>query len=310
MKTFKLDGVEYRFPQSFEECDALQVGNILSYQMAASAASTSLSKRNSASTSLTSTSLSNRASALIELKIGLFCLISGVDVKIVGLLTALQLGRLLRLQHWCYDAKVVGRPFASTSLSDRVSASVSDSIDLVLPKVGFGDTSAIEFSVSNVFYLAFCRPENPNADALFNLVATLCRPVRKDLEAFRNSRDWNGDEREPYNDAVATERAKFLKANMHRGIAIAILQYFEGMNNEFWKRYDVLTGASDDVPLYQNGEGQITMLMEIAETGVFGKFEDVCQQRVHTVYMFLRDKKLKADKAEIEQKLNDNYSDD
>lgn len=276
MKHFRLNKVAYTLPNSLADCTTDQFGHIFSTQMALLLIKSPVDS--------------------ISIKIGLLSLLSGIPTKILDKLTQLQLARLLQEIAWCYKVKVEKKPF---------NLFECEGLKYYLPKPNFGNTSAIELATCNIYYMAFTRKNNPNFDALWNIVATLCRPVRKDVAKFRNSKDWNGDEREEYNTTLADERAEIFKKKLNMGLAIAILQYFELMNNVFWKKHEDLLGESSEIQMYLNGEGQITMLMEIAELGSFGDFENVCKQPVHTIWMFLKDKKLKADKAERELQLQE-----
>jgi hypothetical protein len=70
----------------------------------------------------------------------------------------------------------------------------------------------VDVAWANMQYLAFANPEEPNLDALDELLATMCRPARNDLHEFQQSKDWDGDIREPYNGQRVKARARNLKA--------------------------------------------------------------------------------------------------
>lgn len=200
--------------------------------------------------------------------------------------------RLARLTSWIWIQKEIKKkPFGYFDFQG---------IRYIIPDPGYSNTSAIEIAMANIQYMAFGRKKNPNVKAIYQLVATLCRPERKDLEAFKASTEWNGDIREEYNTVIAQERAKaFEKGNLPAGVVMGMLYYFEWMNSSFLKQYrDVYSGDDgDEEPLYENGEGLVTTLMEVAKSGTFGDFEKVCRQNGHTVWIFLKDNNLKIKRA-------------
>ncbi|PMD97669.1 hypothetical protein BWI97_08655 [Siphonobacter sp. BAB-5405] len=199
--------------------------------------------------------------------------------------------RLARLTSWIWKQKEIKKkPFTSFLFQE---------VKYILPDPGYANTSAIEIAMANIQYLAFGRKKNPNVKAIYQLVATLCRPERKDLQAFKTSTEWNGDIREEYNTVIAQERAsQFEKGNLPAGVVMGMLYYFEWMNSNFLKQYrDVYSDDdSEEEPLYQNGEGLITTLMEVAKSGTFGDFEKVCKQNGHTIWIFLKDSSMKIKK--------------
>ncbi|MDR6195168.1 hypothetical protein [Siphonobacter sp. SORGH_AS_0500] len=200
--------------------------------------------------------------------------------------------RLAKLSSWIWQQSVVKKK--------PLDFFEFQGVTYHLPQPGFADTTAIEIAMANIQYIAFCRKENPNPKAIFQIISTLCRPVRKDLSEFKASPEWNGDEREEYNTVIAQERAKsFETGELPVGVVMAVLYYFEWMNGSFLKQYkDVYNeDDEDDEPLYKHGEGLVTTLMEVAKTGTFGDFDKVCKQNGHTVWIFLRDSNLKIKRA-------------
>ena len=141
-------------------------------------------------------------------------------------------------------------------------------------------------------------------------LATIARPARPDLETFRNSTDWTGDVREPYNQILAQERAKIFEAHLPFGLAFALLHYWEHTNSTFLKRYEKLfDGDGDDSPpVFKNGRGMLALLEEVAELNVFGNIKTVYEQNVHNVFMFLEHKKTKVEQAEKAQREADRHN--
>ncbi|MCU0336345.1 MAG: hypothetical protein MUF12_00650 [Sediminibacterium sp.] len=148
---------------------------------------------------------------------------------------------------------------------------------------GFSDSDAVDIAWANLQYISFAHPENRNVEAVYELIATLCRPERPDIESFKHSADWDGDIREIYNAQRTKERAKIFK-DLPMGITIAILQYFEAQNRVFLETYAQMFGDDGSEPRYDNGMGWVTMLMNVADKGTFGNFNDVCHQNVHLIW--------------------------
>lgn len=272
MKLFSLDTTPYQMPESFEECSQTQVSGILSFQVQFKDA--------------------RSASDRVFLKLGLLQLLANIKAKQLNQLMPYQLQELFRLFSWVFDAKIQAKPFDFFLFKNQL---------FLLPEPNFANTSAIELAMSNIYYLAFSRQ---NTFALNSLVATLCRPERNDLKSFRSSKEWNGDPRAEYNSVIADENATAFSNDLDFGTKYAILQYFELMNNAFWKKYEDILGGDEEEQLYKNGEGQITLLMGIGETGAFGDFDKVCRTNVHTIWMHVKDKQLKVEQAEREFERN------
>jgi hypothetical protein len=273
MRRFLVDKKDYFTPRGFDECTTEQVGMVVAYQLGLQ--------------------VFESAKERTQSKVALLCALSKFPQSILQKLTAGQVQRMLSMIAWCKHAKITDRrPFASFTFQKMV---------YVLPAANLADTAAIELAMCTIFDLAFTRTEHKNIDAIFSILGTVCRPARKDLKAFQESEKWSGDTRQAPNTTAAEQRAAAFK-EMPYGVAIAIYMYWSAMVTKFWKRHDDLLEETDEIPMYQNGEGQVTMLMDVAEMGTFGNFEAVCEQNVHTIYLFLKDKKKKAERLEQMQK--------
>lgn len=199
-----------------------------------------------------------------------------------------QWHKLQQIADFAFTEKIVERPFENFVHLDT---------EYLVFQEGFADTDAVDMAWANMQYLAFVNPDAPNTDALDELIATLCRPRRRDLKAFRESKEWDGDEREVYNGQRVKARAKELKT-LSLGLKIAILQYFEAQNSMFLENYAQMLGDDGREPRYGNGMGWVTMLMSVAEKGTFGNFENVCYQNVHLIWTKCMDDTLDAKEQE------------
>lgn len=211
------------------------------------------------------------------------------DTELFTLLTSIQ---------WSFGTKLDCQPFASFRLGGR---------RYYLPKPKFADTTAGEVSLGNMYYLAMSNPQAPNPEMLYWLAATFCRPRRLGWWFRTFSKDYDGDDREPFNSIRTERRAEKFK-KLKTGVLIAVLQYFEYLNNEFVLRYtDVFEGDPGMKPLFQHGEGWLALLEDVAESAPFGNYEEVFAKNVHTVWLYLRHKKIKADREaeEYEEAMED-----
>ena len=272
MKKVTIEGQTWQVPTAWEECTGEQIQRLLGLQLI----------ELDEAEPIGATRLKDIA--LAELL--------PLPAEVLIDLTAEQRWNLGRLTRWIWKQRVSKKPFDSFT----VDGPDGKPMTYLLPDDNFSNTTAIEIAMANIHYLGFTRPENRNPKAVLSLLATLCRPQRKDLKAFRQSVDWTGDRREEYNTILADERAGTFD-QLQIGTVMAITQYFEAMNRRFLQVYkDVYEpdpNADDEAPLYQNGEGLITTLMDVAKTGTFGDFDKVCKQNGHTIWLYLRDNNLK-----------------
>ncbi|GAB3892432.1 hypothetical protein GCM10028803_05250 [Larkinella knui] len=272
MKNIQIGTKSFTMPEGWAECTPEQIQALLPLQL------------------VDPDTTSPGSSAL--LKFAAAKMLLSASEKLLEQLNASQKWRLMRLASWVFTTKIQAKPFDSFTF---------DGITYLLPEGGFSNTSAIEIAMANINYIAYVRKDQPVIHAVFQLVATLCRPIRPDAQTFKSSTDWNGDLRELYNTVLSDERAKvFQEKNLPIGVVMAILQYFEFTNNRFLEGYKLAYEPSEDqdeAPLYENGEGLVTTFMDIAKLGVFGDFENVCKQNGHTVWLFLRDNNLKIKRA-------------
>lgn len=275
MKTFWLNNRKCEMPQSWSECTPTQIVNGLMAQLKCLA--------------------ETRPERKAHWQIMMIRALAKAPGTMLNLLTGEQVQALLRMCDWAFTSKLKHRPFESFKCND---------VEYFLPAENFADTTAVELAMASIYYLQFSSPNRPNTRAGLQLMATLCRPKRRDYEAFRASTDWNGDVREEYNQALAEERVD-LFGTLPLGYLIALLQYFEHMHTKFLERYGEVFGSKDDdsdkEPLYKNGEGWIAILEEVAEIGSHGTFKQVCAENCHTIFLFLKHRTARQERIRQEQ---------
>ncbi len=205
-----------------------------------------------------------------------------------------QWGQLRQQCAWLFKTTPTGKP--------PIDTIAAGGLTYHLPANEFADTSAVELSYANIAYLAFANPDEPDPSALDRLVATLCRPRRTDWRKFQKSANWNGDVREPFNEARMIEHAKKL-ARLDLPMKLLVLDYFERMNNAFLTEYGELFGA-DKQPRYGDGRGWVMLLKNVAKQGYLGDFDKVCQTPAHLLFATMLDDMLDAEDAKTQEGQN------
>jgi hypothetical protein len=198
---------------------------------------------------------------------------------------------------WIFEKPFQGKPFDFFDF---------EGIRYYLPAANYANSTALELSLGNMLFMEFAHPTEPDTTAIDRLIATFCRPEREDLAAFQISTDWNGDIREPYNQARMEATAKrFLDLDI--ATKVAFLNYFEGMNTDFLEEYSSLFGKTTTTPRYQDGTGWLMILKTVAKGNVWGGFDNVCRQPARTVWAFMLDDVLdeRAQQAELDKQYED-----
>lgn len=190
---------------------------------------------------------------------------------------------LYRAVNWAVTEKITHKPFNFLSVNG---------LRFYLPEEGFYNTSAIELSMANVWYLLYAHPEKPQWKAVFQLLATICRPRRLNYLIRKMQANYNGDDRVTFNSVKADQAAKLFEEHLPLGAVMAVLQYWENMNNAFVEQNKALFEGSDGKALFTNGEGWLAMLEDVAKEGVHGDFDKVADTNCHTVWMYMKHRKL------------------
>lgn len=290
MRKLTIGSEHFGVPENFGECDIDQISGVLVAQQALN-----IAKEYKNEDKIDKVKLSI-----------LFCLIPDLSMDGWKVLTKWQKTQVMCLIRWAFSARVEKKPFESFAVKEPQGIAA---LLMYLPAEDYQDTSAIEWALLNIYYLAYTKPSNPankrqNSEFFFKIVALLCRPQRVDLVEFRkNPKAWNGDVREPFNGALADEREEVLR-NVPFGILLAVFQYWEKMNNDFVTRNEELFNGADGKPLFQNGEGCLSMLEDVAEEGTMGDLDKVHDSNVVNLFIYLRHKQKKVERREEEMLKN------
>lgn len=267
----KIDQKEFKVKSSFEECNIDEISHVMVSQNLLS-------------------SPHNDATNLAKLKTGILLRLSNIPAELFLKLSRQQQISLFNTVRWAFKNKIEAKPFPFFEI---------DGVKFYLPEDNYANTSSVEMALLNIYYLSFSKKDNPVTDNLYLIAATICRPERKDLKLFRKIIErWTGDRREVFNSVLAEERSKLFKEKAPFGVMIAVLQYWESMNNRFVKRFDDVFNGSDSKPLFRNGEGWLAMLEDVAELGVMGPLEKVYETNAYSLMFFVLNKQKKMERLE------------
>lgn len=269
MRKLTLNKEDFKVPSGFDECTIGQISGVLAAQQV----------------------LNYAKEVNDQYKVGrvkrsiLFCLVPDLSEYAWNLLTVWQKGTVMGLIRWAFDTRVKSKPFESFE---------HGGIRYVLPGADYGDTTAIEWALLNIYYLSFTKSKAANKeDFFYKIIGILCRPERSDLAEFRaDAKLWNGDSREVFNMQMADERAEVLKGAAF-GVLVAVFQYWEYMNSELVRRNEDLFDGDDGPTMFANGEGCLSLLEDVAADGALGDLEKVYEGNVVNLFMFLRHKQKK-----------------
>jgi hypothetical protein len=153
-----------------------------------------------------------------------------------------------------------------------------------LPDPVLENLVGIEYVSAEHHFKQFAR-DKPTPGALDSLVATICRPVKKNLD--ESDPEWDGDKREKFNSKIAERRAVEFK-DLPLPTKQLVLQFYIGADRAFHERYKELYKApGGGKPGRPNSFGTLGILDALATEGVFGTFDQVCFTNVHTLFFHL-----------------------
>jgi hypothetical protein len=162
-------------------------------------------------------------------------------------------------------------------------------IPYALPEPQLLDAEVIEYAVAQIYFHQFAHPQRPQAAALDQLVATLCRPLRADLQHVQRDPLWDGMRRERYNAKLAEGRAVEL-ADAPLGVKIVVLHHFLAAQRfihrnykEVFKKAEAPTGPAPAKPRGSDGTELLELLASLAERGLYGTYEQTAHTSLHTV---------------------------
>lgn len=170
-----------------------------------------------------------------------------------------------------------------------------------VPKANFADIVGIEMAMANIKYLSFATTDQAagtevQAKKLGDMLGHVVKHRRFSLKKMKY--EWC-----TYDTAKATATGRRIVKQVSTGKKYWLLNYFEDTNRQFIEYYkSVFEGDSESRSLYPNGEGWIALLEDIARDQVHGEFNQVSNTEVHTLFLYLKHQKIKADEELRKQK--------
>lgn len=153
-----------------------------------------------------------------------------------------------------------------------------------------------EFTLTEDLYMRWWDSDKQDIDALNELVAILYRPAPEDYDFEKNEA---GDFREPFNQNVSSFYAKKYISKWPMNTRLAIAAWYNGCRLHIVaSNPEVFAGAGGDPALF----GLVSVMLDVAETRVFGPFKEVEEQYVNLVLMHLNQALDKGKKMEAASK--------
>ena len=134
--------------------------------------------------------------------------------------------------------------------------------------------------------------DKEDKEAVDELVAILYRPAKEKYDFDRNP---DGDFRVKFNENLCSYNAKNEVAGWPVNLKLAIVYWYIGCRKKFVDNNpEVFNGGSGEPAKY----GLVSVMLDVAEGGVFGNFESVEDQYVNLIMMQLNQTIDKANKME------------
>jgi hypothetical protein len=276
MKQLKIDDIEYKMKSSFAELTPSEIFKVCHVRSKAMAGE-------------------QNEEEFHAMRIVLFTICTNVPWKKTVQITNVQWVDILPHLNWCLEVpKFAGNPILTYRHWFR---------KYVGPAGKLKHSSIEEMISADNAFVSASNKKDP--EMLFLLAAILYRPVRKDLAEFRNSTEWNGDVREPFNMSRSRERVKYFKKLPAHFITYCFLYYWDFRENHLLKFKRVFPKKE------QKGSGTnrgwAGTLLELSHLPVFGNIDQLKHQNWYTV-IFEMDRQLERaeqrEEQEIRNKLN------
>lgn len=164
------------------------------------------------------------------------------------------------------------------------------------PADGMQNLRMKEFTFTEAFFIQWCESEKKDIAALNNLVAILYRPAPAGYDTKRNP---EGDCRAAYSQGATEWAAKHTISKWPMAAKLAIAHWYDGCRRAIAENNSDVFGGSGEPARY----GLVSVMLNVAESHVFGDFEKVENQYVNLVMMQLNELVDKARKIEAQSKL-------
>jgi len=279
MQEIALNGTVYRLPESWDEVERHKLPGLLRNVFV-------LPESGSTGHHILRTVLGYSERQWARIMDNLFGRRSTADNRAAS---SAVLAELLRMLSWMWKGDLTAQPFESFKV---------DGQEWLLFTESFRSMSFGELSDAYIHAQAFIKQLVEGEERLNLLVATVCRPRRKG--SYARDPDWNGDDREEYNEHIAQLRAKQLQGRYFEQ-KVLVLVYFLGSVKNFFSYFDLFdTGGRPPAPEEFPGQSLIKNQHLLSEKAIFGTMAQTKKANVHEVFQFLEEHN-KDVKAEIER---------
>lgn len=155
-----------------------------------------------------------------------------------------------------------------------------------LPGDHFRNGSLIEFIFADALLQHIVTEDKVNEDLLTELVAVLCRPAKPFWFVRKRVAEWNtGDPRQRFNSALLAQRKKRL-ASLPMHYKLYVLRYFVGCKLHVLESYPLLfpkPSGNKQINESAQGGSWIELLKDIADTKLYGNYDDTAHYNLHTI---------------------------
>jgi hypothetical protein len=153
-----------------------------------------------------------------------------------------------------------------------------------------------EFTNTEHYFIEWCNSGRKDEESLNELIAILYRPQ---IPGYNHQKNELGDHREPYVQNVCGYYAKHFVSSWPPSVKLAISTWYDGCRRHIIANNpDVFEGGGGDPARY----GLVSVMLNVAESHVFGDFSHVEDQYVSIVMMQLNELVEKARKLEAASK--------
>ncbi len=187
--------------------------------------------------------------------------------------------RLFELCDWVWEKPIQGTAIRSFEFEGNT---------YLLPEENLSDLVLFEYGTADLYFREFTKAE-PNLKALDLLIATVCRPEKKDLNI--NDPAWDGDRRERYHSKIAERRAMDF-SRLPINVKMVVLQSFIAGQRTIHQDYKEIFvsakggGTGSSSPDF----GWIGLVDDLAEQSIFGDWEKTAYTNLHLVLFHLKKK--------------------
>lgn len=165
--------------------------------------------------------------------------------------------------------------FSTPILKPHLHTFSINEVQYHLPKENFGNVNLIEYSYATKFYRDLA--DKKDGTALNKIIAALCRPSKENLDM--NSPNFDGDPREKFNPTLIDQRAELFD-NLTPEFKAYFILYFNGCSEHIVKTFKVL--FEGDEKSKAPNFGWLGVIYGLADTGVFGNFEQTQFTNIYT----------------------------